>query len=395
MSAPMGALVLALFIAGQDRLGRDKIEAALLEAFEGAIPLKAKKPKNASQLAKEAVNLGAWFVVAVELEKVDGDPPFVAKTKLIDANTGAVALRFEETYGKGGAKKAGVSIAERVKDHLAVRAEPPSPAEPPPPEPEPEPEPAPIAKAPPPPPPPLPVVHDSAPSLGRVRLGGGAGWLRSIDVRDSDSLSYTLGPKALFELGAELVLPNIDLGAAVDLGVRPVRYAIQDGSAEPKDPRGFLFDLLALLLYRADLGSVALLPQLGVRFALASIESHPDDVIPATTTLAVVAGLALRIPLGDLFEIEAGALGGWLPLYDERPTDTGRSKGGFTAGGHLSLRVWLIGGLGLALDNRAGFDRVTFGERPTRPLPPDDTDLENAALGIFEVKSTLAAAYRF
>jgi hypothetical protein len=178
-----------------------------------------------------------------------------------------------------------------------------------------------------------------------------------------------------------------------------VHYSIDTGAGEVADPRGLIFDMAAMLLYRLTFGAesgLALLPQLGARMSLATIQAHPMDVIPAATTVAFVGGVALRVPIGELLELEAGGHGGWIPVYSERPTDTGRSKGGFTAGGHLSLRVWIFAGLGLSLDNRIGFDRVSFEERPSRSVPPEEVEaLENASLGLFELKSTLAVAYRF
>jgi hypothetical protein len=244
---------------------------------------------------------------------------------------------------------------------------------------------------------------EPAPSLGRVRLGAGSGWLRSVDVGaqtlERSALSYSLGPTSLFELGGEVLIPGIDLGAAIDLGLRPVRYFVDTGTGEASDPRGLIFDMHAVLLYRLTFGSEsspALMPQLGARMSLATIEAHPQDVIPAATTIAIIGGVALRIPIGALLEVEAGGHGGWIPLYSERPTDTGKSKGGFTAGGHLSLRIWLFAGFGLSLDNRIGFDRVSFEERPSRTVPPEEIDtLENASVGLFELKSSLAVTYRF
>jgi hypothetical protein len=246
-------------------------------------------------------------------------------------------------------------------------------------------------------------AEDPTPSLGRVRLGGGSGWLRSVAVsaqalEEDSALSYTLGPTSLFELGAEIVIPGIGLGTIVDLGLRPVRYSIDTGTGDTSDPRGLIFDMFTMLIYRLGFGSngLALLPQVGARVSLATIEEHPQDIIPATTTVALLGGLALRIPIGDLLEVEAGGHGGWIPVYSERPTDTGRSKGGFTAGGHLAVRFWLIAGIGISLDNRIGFDRLSFEEKPTRGVPPDEVDaLENASLGLFELKSTLAVTYRF
>ncbi len=432
---------------GPERLGRDKVQSTLEGTLAGKVALipqgdfairkrrlrlRGKKARNAGYLAKAARTAGARWLLLVSLAKVTGDPPFTVKARLIDADTGVVSLRFARRYGRGGAGAAAEAIAAEALARISPEAPETSDAPPIPiadrePEPEPEPE---IADDPPPdPPPPEPVelaASDPPPplerivapepepepdpepdapvsrtALGRVRLGAGSGWIRSVQVTaeaiGDSSLSYRLGPTSLFELGGEFVIPDAGLGVAVDLGLQPVRYAIDTGEGSSR-PRGTIFDMFALIIYPFAFGAAdapVLIPGLGAHLSIASVEEHPLDVIPEATALAVVAALSLRIPIGRVLEIEAGGHGGYIPLYRERPTDTGRSRGGFTAGGRFAVRVWLFAGLGLSLDSRLGFDRVAFSERPTRAVPPGEQDLENAALGLLELKSTLAVAYRF
>src|SRR5688572_16974698 len=276
---------------GEPRLGRDKMHSAL-ESTLGDYAIKPKKKlkvrgkraKKASQLAKAAKSAGAQWLLLVELGKQKGEPPFAASVQLIDANTGDVALSFAEGYGKGGAIDAGKTIASKAIDHLMPKVEEPI-----------------VEAAPPPPPPPPERNHhpgwtaaepvaveeetrskgppsevfaaaqpvqatqkvetapeetiEPTPSLGRVRLGGGSGWLRSVSVSaqtlaENSALSFTLGPTSLFELGGEVVIPGVGLGAAIDLGLRPVHYSIDTGTGEAADPRGLIFDMVAVLLYR-------------------------------------------------------------------------------------------------------------------------------------------------
>ncbi len=237
----------------------------------------------------------------------------------------------------------------------------------------------------------------------RIGLTAGAGLLRTYDLSspavDRSSLSYRLDPLSLFDLRTELGLGPVLLEVRGSL--RPVAYELapETGGASVT-PRGLFVDAqifagYALSLGRLDGGEALLVPRVGARLTVHSVDENPGPLLLDSTAVTGLAGLAFRLPLGRIFELGVGFEGGPILSYQEGPSTTGAARIGWAAGGDLDARVWLTDALAIAFDNRFIYESVGFDGAPDRPLPINEQNLlQEAQLGVRDLRTTLGVMLR-
>jgi hypothetical protein len=237
----------------------------------------------------------------------------------------------------------------------------------------------------------------------RVSVGYGAGLIRAYELVSPglgrSSVSHQLDPLAHYAGRIDLRVPGGVFGMALSGSFRPVSYQVDAGAEGSSAPGGSLTEAGGAALWHLSLGrgtrALTLIPQLGARLALGSVEPHPGNAVLSTTAFALTGGLAVRgRPVANL-ELQAGLDGGILLSYTESPRTSGGSPRGFTAGGDLGARLWLTRSLALGLDVRFGMDRVAFVDEPTRRLPPiEEGRLSDLELTVTELRSSVGATFR-
>ncbi len=263
-----------------------------------------------------------------------------------------------------------------------------------------DPEPTRVARAPSPPPPPRPRA-----AAVRLSVTGGAGLLRRYDVSsdavDDSGLSFPLDPTSLVQTNVELLIPTVGLGAEIDGALRLIRYEVGTLGEDPERPFGFIVNGAFWATYHFELagsgrGALRLIPKIGARLDVASVDEHAANFVISTTALSVAGGLGLRWPVSRTLEIVLAVDGGWVALYEERPTTSGDAQLGFTVGGELDVRIWLTSAFGIAIDSQFRYMRVDFDGAPTRSVPvAEQEQLQDVTVSTQDVLTSMGLALRF
>lgn len=241
------------------------------------------------------------------------------------------------------------------------------------------------------------VIQPQAPAaedvvdIFRLELTGGSGVIHTYDLATpavgASKLSYSLQPVIRAAGSAEVVVPNVPLGAFLRVGYRPAHFSVSinnHGSTVISQPNGIFFDLAGLIEAPIRLSgegrtAIRLVPGIGGKLQLLYVNQNPGNVILSNEAVSPIASIGIRAPLGEVFELDASADGGPILFYRETPQTTGNyAGGGFTIGASVGARIWFSSALGLVLDGRYDLDRVSFNGRPTR-LAVNNESLANAA----------------
>jgi hypothetical protein len=415
------------------------------EKAQKKLKLKGAKAFEPENLAKIAKSTNAEFVLAVTIIKKGW--LFTARAVLVRVANGAVEMDFRAQYFKPPeeAIDRGKRIGRRTIEKLAqlagdqgsepvAVAPPPPPADEPPPPPPPEgekvidekiddgkvndpdepsdpPPPPAIVEAPPPPPPPTAVARpvetvetetgptENKEEIIRAIIGGGSGLLRTYEISSAavelSRLSHNLKPLSLVNVDVEITIPSIPIAILLGGAFRPVRYNLSES-----DPRGALIDAHVDVGYDIAIAGEGLyayeiMPRVGSRFGVYTVQENPGNKVVSARDIAVTGGVAARLPINEILEINLAVDGGLIVSYSESPATTGDGGLGFLVGGDLTARIWLTPIIAIAFDNRFTFENVNLSGTPTRQLPEDEAQLQDAKISTKDLRTSLGVAFRF
>jgi hypothetical protein len=239
----------------------------------------------------------------------------------------------------------------------------------------------------------------------RLMVAGGAGVMRSYDLSSAavpnSGLSYALDPLSLVSAKVEVITPGIPLAIMVRGAFRPVRYTVTVRDDASSTPGGSLLDVFGLLGYQLALGGEGrgaslLIPYAGVRLGVASVDQHPGNIVLGSSTMAALGGLAVRLPVNELLELNLGVDGGLVLGYTEDGATSGANGSGVTFGGDLDVRLWVADWIAVAFDNRFTAESVTFDGQPTRQAPlGEQGQLADVTVSTKDLRSSIGVALRF
>lgn len=241
-----------------------------------------------------------------------------------------------------------------------------------------------------------------------LTVGFGSGVFRDYRLRTdavgTSALSYTLSPVIMFRAAAQVIIPSWSFGFDADVAFRTLQFQVDGVAAERQELTGFFFDADVAAVYRIRTTRLDIIPKLGLRIGVASVEDPeaeadgapaPDSVIVGALALAPLVGLDL-IVRGQIWDLRIGAAGAYVLSYEEHGGRTGDGGQGPSLSGSLGLTVWVTEEVGLMVDGRFTADLLSFDGEPTRALPTaEEGRLTDAQLTVLDVVATGGARLRF
>ena len=211
------------------------------------------------------------------------------------------------------------------------------------------------------------------------------------------ALSHQLNPLSLVNLEVELTIPAVPIAIMLGGAFRPVRYDLGVADASP---RGALIDAHVdvgynIALSGQGLDAYELTPRIGGRFGVSTVQENPGNSVLSARVISATGGLGVRLPINEVLEIDLGVDGGAVLSYSESPASTGESGIGFVVAGDLGARIWLTPMIAIAFDNRFTFESIPFSGSPTRQLPPEELETQNASITTKDLRAAIGVAFRF
>ncbi len=399
--------------------------------------LKIKRAKyEPDNLAKAAKEIGADYILTVIITKKGW--LYTARAILVKAENGEVQMDFRAQYfkpvqeagdrGERIGRRTIDKLAELVQGGQAVAVAPPPPppsdwvvAPPPPPDTEEPPPPPDATEAPPPPPPPPALARREPPppppsqqvavetettpartEIIRAMVGGGSGLLHTYTLSSNavprPRLSHQLSPLSLVTAEVGFTIPGVPIQIALGGSFRPVRYDLMLGDGNT--PRGALIDSHLDLGYAIGIAGrgfdqYQITPRIGSRLGVYTVEQNPGNSVLSARAISVTGGLGARLPINSVLEIDLGVDGGVILSYAESPATSGDSRPGFMVGGDLGANIWLTPMIAISFDNRFAFQSIAFSGTPTRQLPIEDQQIQDAKLTTKDLRSSIGVAFRY
>lgn len=227
--------------------------------------------------------------------------------------------------------------------------------------------------------------------LLRLSLGAGTQALSAYTVAvggQVTGLAYTLSPLMMINAGATVNIPDVNVGAELDLAFVPVKYAIDvQPAVSPNEPAGRFFNFGVNGFYKAELarfgegGRFHLMPLLGLQYSSMTAESQGENsVVVSWSAIDIGAGARANVQVNEQLALSAFVRGGLVVSYSEGPTTTGDGGGGINLGLGADLRYWLSDAFGIFVRTAYTYQRIGLDGVGTRTPFVDDPPLESATV---------------
>jgi hypothetical protein len=209
-------------------------------------------------------------------------------------------------------------------------------------------------------------------------------------------LAYNLNPLVCIAGRARLMLPDIGLGAELDLSFVPVKYTIDVSPAvTPNTPGGhFLnvgvtgfYELTVARFGKSEDSRFFIAPLAGLSYnSLAVAAQTPYAVVVSSSAVSPTLGGRVGLQLAAL-TLEANVKASIIVSYSESPQNTGTGGGGFGLYTGAALRYWISSTLGVSFAIGYDFMRIGLSGMGSRAPFANDPALNNATVFSGNVKA--------